>query len=301
MTRFAMTGNMRAKAAQFDRVRPFEFSAGVVRAGFAALRCMIQMLLGIEIRGAPDFSLLPVGERAERIDAWLGKWLPKAHAALNRYRVEFFATPNFFRFETGPRSHPGCICACDYVGRSIIEWGEATCECRGACEGKNMAVHIPGLGCSFVLRTGQVVSWLVGNGGPSLSRAHIPGECPVEHCPCPECSGVRSSALSASRLAEVLRKWSAHAVGESTLAEQPEKKPRRFDTPGRKWLQTRNNPGDGPPSERLACGGGREHFIDSLTTRTVAAYVHPRSLKGRVNVAQLSVDDPCGDDVGSDE
>jgi hypothetical protein len=114
------------------------------------------------------------------------------------------------------------------------------------------------------------------------------------------------------------------------LPSLPKTKPSRFDAPGKKWKPYFAM---GDPSFRPECDDGKntEHLFDkgadgvfrckschvregelhakqpdgsvchsltmSMTRLGKLTYVHPRSLKGRVNVAACQVDDPCGDDV----
>lgn len=112
----------------------------------------------------------------------------------------------------------------------------------------------------------------------------------------------RSQAVKA---AEVLQRWvlmGRQCVQCQAPNDNPDKganfclacvpKPRRFDTQGRKWLAP------------VECSlqwervhGERMPILTGTAESSAAAYVHPRSLKGRVNVAALAVDDPNGDDV----
>lgn len=82
------------------------------------------------------------------------------------------------------------------------------------------------------------------------------------------------------------------AFVDAVRKEYPQHAPRRFATPGRKWLAP------------VECSlqwervhGERMPILTGAAESSAAAYVHPRSLKGRVNVAALAVDDPNGDDV----
>lgn len=73
--------------------------------------------------------------------------------------------------------------------------------------------------------------------------------------------------------------------------------PSRFETPGRKWLE--------PDAKRSLKEGGywtNKGFTYNLkpgATAAARAYVHPRSLRGGVNVAPLACDDQTGEDVAS--
>jgi branched-chain amino acid transport system substrate-binding protein len=80
---------------------------------------------------------------------------------------------------------------------------------------------------------------------------------------------------------------------------------KRFDAPGRKWLKQHSGEmAGGMAVER--CNKEQRAELDgcvdvmvpaAAATAHAPAFSHPRSLKGRVNVAALAVDDPNGDDV----
>jgi hypothetical protein len=93
------------------------------------------------------------------------------------------------------------------------------------------------------------------------------------------------------------------------LKAEPKKKPSRFDTPGKKWLEYKGEFEElGPRNYRMQ-GRSDDGYLPGTDPRrllphqsessvmSARGFTHNRTLRGRVNVAQCQVDDPCGDDV----